>query len=166
MGLKLSAPLEKKFDLVDADKNYHGEGTYVVIRQATVKENRQRAEQNKEIIRETTVEGNERTILNYSYYNTQRMEVYLTLCDCNLIDSDGQNLFKFKDNRIRDWSEFVSAWDKLPTDIAAEIHDKVLAVNIDWSPFPTKSFDEAPLGIEEDESEVSAKSGESPSSKD
>jgi hypothetical protein len=166
MGLKLAAPVEKKFMLEDADKNYGGEGTYVIIRQATVRENRSRAEQNKEIIRETTAEGNERTILNYSYFNVQRLEVFLTLCECNLLDTDGQSLFKFKDNRIRDWSEFIAAWDKLPTDIASEIHDKVLQVNVDWSPFPVRTFDEAPLGVEVEEAEVTAKSGELPSSKD
>jgi hypothetical protein len=165
MGLKLAAPIEKKFMLADADKNYGGEDTYVVIRQATVKEARERANQNKEIIRETTAEGNERTIMTYSYYNIQRMEVYLTLCDCNIMDIDGQKLFKFKDNRAVDWNSFANAWDKLPSDIAAEIHQKVLELNVDWNPYPTRTFDEAPLGLEE-EDEVEAKSGEAPSSKD
>jgi len=125
MPVKLTAPLEKDFPLERTDLAYDNEGepTKVTIRQAT----QARASLNDELqLRQ-----------KWSVEELKRIEVYLTLIGCNLEDEDGKSLFRFKSlNGHSDLdmteNEFKKAWGKLPPDIAQEIHEKVLEVNLSW----------------------------------
>ncbi len=68
----------------------------------------------------------------------RQIEAFLTLVDCNLMNSDNHPLFKFKidaaGDSVLDMSEaeFGSVWATLHPAVASEIHDKILDVNIAW----------------------------------
>lgn len=68
------------------------------------------------------------------YSELRRLEVYLTLADCNLQDETGAQIFRFKDNRLdMTREEFDKTWALLNDPrIAEEIHAFVLDKNVLW----------------------------------
>lgn len=142
MPIKLSAPIEQEFVLEKADETYgnDGEPTRIVVRQATQAQNEKRSRVYSEVNRvlSSSLDDGE-TILRqqWSWEELKRMEVYLSLVDCNIMNEDGNPLFKFRKNgnhQIMDMttSAFEKAWGLLPTDVAMEIHEKVMEVNLSW----------------------------------
>jgi hypothetical protein len=144
MPLKLSLPTEKDFVLERSDLAYgnDGEPTRVSIRQATQSQNEKRSHIYSEV---TNVINRDPEDLipelqlrqHWSLEELKRVEVFLTLTSCNILDPNGSPLFRFKmvnDKSTLDMNnqEFAIAWGKLPGDIALEIHEKVLEVNPLW----------------------------------
>ncbi len=72
---------------------------------------------------------------DWTIADTRRLEVFLTLADCNImIESDdgggADTLFHFKDNRFAgSFEEFGKCWQLLPSTWATRIHDCVLEHN-------------------------------------
>ena len=68
----------------------------------------------------------------------KQLEVWLTLVECNIEGENGKPLFPSKKSKVGDLrlamqkNQFENNWGLLPPDVAAEIHDKVLEVNIQW----------------------------------
>lgn len=143
MPLKLIAPLYKTLTLEKSDERYGNEGdsTIVTIRQASQQEHERRQQQFATLERKySDLSPDEVTVVqNIPMEQLKRLETYLTLCECNIVDEDDKALFpskKDKNGHPRlDMTKqaFETAWGKLPPDIAEEIHDKVLEVNIVWS---------------------------------
>lgn len=143
MPVKLIAPLYKTMTLERTDERYgnDGEPTTVVIRQAAQHEHEQRQQQFSTLKRSyNELAPSEVTVIqDIPMELLKRLEVWLTLCECNLLDENGEDMFpstkgknghpKLKMTR----REFDNAWGKLPPDIAGEIHEKVLEVNFVWS---------------------------------
>lgn len=143
MPLKLAVPVEKTFtlDISDAHFGNDGDPTKVTIRQA-----KQGAIETRSFIySEVTNIINAKVDLSaemqlrqkWSIEELKRMEVFLTLVACDVLDSDGTALFKFRmdgEKQVLDMNErsFKLAWSKLDGIIAAEIHSKVMEVNPDW----------------------------------
>ncbi len=141
MGLRLSPPVEKTFLLEDIDEKYGGDTkTSITIRQASQLQHEKRQDlwatmKSRFLTGEAGMEITQR----FSVPELMRVEVYLTLTDCNIEDEDGKLLFTFKqDNKGRqylamDSARFAEAWGKLPPDVCAAIHERVMEVNPDWS---------------------------------
>ena len=141
MPLKLSAPLYETFRLERSDEKYGdgGEPTTVRIKQAAQHEHEQR-QQLFSILRREYENKNPDTVTLVqvlSLEELKRLEVKLTLVECNIQDENGKELFKFtKSDRPRidmTDTQFANAWGTLPPDVANEIHEKVLEVNVQWS---------------------------------
>lgn len=144
MPLKISLPIEKDFILERSDLAYDndGEPTRVTIRQATQAQNEKRSHIYSEVtnvINRGLEDMNAEVQLrqHWSLEELKRMEVFLTLVDCNILDENGSQLFRFRSDGKRQVlhmtaREFAEAFGKLPQDIALEIHEKVLEVNPSW----------------------------------
>jgi hypothetical protein len=139
MPLKVMSNNKKEFVLKKSDNEFSnkGEPTKVTIRQATQGDFEIRNDLFAEFKREydgTAI----RVIQRISFDDIRRKEVFLTLCECNILDDqDGdepKELFSFKDGRLTNEREFLSAWSKLHPSIANEIHEYVLEQNPLWKP--------------------------------
>jgi hypothetical protein len=136
----MTVPLEKEYHLVKTDKAFdvpEGEPTRVTIQQATQRAHERRAALFAQIIRETTRGDTEdvvRFIQRYSFEELKRIECYLTMVSCNILDVNGNLLFKYNSNGKISEDAFKVAWDTLIPSVAQEIHDCVLDLNIDWRP--------------------------------
>lgn len=144
MPIKLIAPMQKTFILEEADKRYgvEGEPTMVLIKQATQREHELRQEIFATLERRySDLSPDEMTLIQTANLETlKRTEVWLTLCDSNLMNENGDKpLFqsrKSKDGQIvlaMTKAQFEEAWGLLPPDVADEIHQKVLEINKMWS---------------------------------
>jgi len=140
MALKLSSPVIEEFPLVRSESVYgdgSGEPSSVLVRQATQGANERRSRVFAEISRviETQEDFGSTVQLRqrWSMEELKRIEVYLTLAGCNIQDADGTDLFRFRDEKLAmSENDFRVAWAKLPPEVAAEIHEKVLEVNYVW----------------------------------
>jgi len=141
MPVKLIAPLIKTFTLEATDKKYSNDGdpTTVTVRQARKKQDIERQAYFDTMRREWDSAEPDKVALvtNIGLQALMQLEVWLTLCECNLLNVDGSVLFpsKQEDNEpvlAMKRSEFDKAWGALPGDIADEIHAKVLEVNPVW----------------------------------
>lgn len=139
MALRLNPPVEKTFLLEETNKNYESEGTSVTIRQASQGQFEKRQDLFAEMTSKFTNDpGLVEVVQRFSIPELHRIEAYLTLVDCNIEDEDGGLLFRIsKDNKGHSYlnmteKEFERAWAKLPVDVAAEIHEKVLEMNPTW----------------------------------
>lgn len=141
MPLKLAAPLEKIFTLDRTDRIFSndGEPTTVTVRQATQSSNEIRGDVYAKVERSVDDKGEVILASEWSAERLKRTEVYLTMVDCNILDENGDLLFKFKKDgsgrQILDMTteSFRRAWGKLDPIVAAEIHEKVLEVNLSWA---------------------------------
>jgi len=136
MAYRLTAPLEKTFELLQTDPA--GE-TSVTIRQATRAAQDARMDLTAEASRiwNDAEVGRVEVKQRISLADLQRMEVLMTLCACNIEDEDGQPLFKFKRDstgrsHLASEKQFEHAWGSLPDEVAREIHSKVVEVNPQW----------------------------------
>lgn len=141
MALRLSPPIEKTFILENTDKLYGTEGTQITVRQASQGQHERRQDLFAEMTSRIAGEGGQIEIVQrFSLPELHRIEAMLTLTACNIEDEDGKPLFKFRESKngqsylgMTDL-EFREAWNKLPVDVAEEIHSKVTEVNISWGP--------------------------------
>jgi hypothetical protein len=143
MPIRLSAPIEKTFTLAKTDilLNNTGEPTTVTIRQATQRQFERRADAYADLKQRVSTEDPEATeyITRFSQFELMRIEASLTVVGCNILGSDGEPLFKFRQdsqgrNSLMDDAAFTRAWGELPPDVADEIWEKVREVNIRWKP--------------------------------
>jgi hypothetical protein len=141
MPLQLQIKLEKIFELKRSDEKYGGEGTTVTIRQASQYQHEKRQEIFSNMRSKYSTSGDDVEIFQrFNALELHRLDVRLTMADCNIIDEEGKPLFKFaKDNKGRSYlsmtdPEFDKAWGLLPIDVADEIYEKVIEVNPSWSP--------------------------------
>jgi hypothetical protein len=142
MPARLITPLLKEFILEKTDilLNNEGEPTKVTIRQATQAQHTLRADKYANLVQEINKGEPDvnRYITRFSQFELMRTETYLTMVGCNLLDPDGDPVFKFKQNKngqmilAMNESEFNDAWGMLPEDVAEEIWEKVREVNIRW----------------------------------
>lgn len=142
MPLQLTAPIIKIFTLDASDKKYGNEGepTTVTIRQATQGQHAERQSLFSTLERKWSELDPDQVSLvtQLSSAELMRMEVWLTLTECNLLDEEGDLLFPSKKNGKGDSvismtrKQFNDAWAKLFPDVALEIHSKVLEVNPLW----------------------------------
>lgn len=135
MPYKLIARAEQTFRLERTDAKFENEGdpTTVTIRQASMHDVEERGEVNNELIQEMRPDESNRLIFKYSFWRLHRVEVFLTLKACNILDLEGKPLFRFKDGRLNmTLNEFTRVWGSLDPTICDEIHEKVLILNPDW----------------------------------
>jgi len=143
MPLKLVAPIEETFVLEKSDAKFgnDGEPTRVTIRQATQSHNEKRSAIFSEVTRVMDQDVNNEEIQlrqRWSLEELKRIEIFLTMIDCNILNEAGKPLFNFRSTKTSqelDMSlqEFSAAFGKLPPEVAQEIHDKVLKVNLTWA---------------------------------
>lgn len=141
MPVKLVAPIEQTFTLDKTDAKYGTDGspTTVTIRQATQDQNEKRSLIYSKIIQKYN--ATERSMEQeqiFSIEQLKRIEVYLTLVGCNILSEKNEPLFRFRNKNNMQYIdmtdfEFALAWGVLPPDIAAEIHGKVMEVNLTWA---------------------------------
>jgi len=133
MPLQLIAPIEKDFILEKTDTEFktEGEPTKILVRQATQGQHERR----NVLINTFNRQYDGVSVVvsqNFSPEDLYRLEVELTLADCNIVGEDEQPLFVFK-NKVVNSSSFMRGWAKLPPTVAREIHDKVIEVNPLWN---------------------------------
>jgi len=142
MALQLKTKIEQTFSLDRSDKMYDGEGTTVTIRQASQYQHEKRQEIFSNMRSRYSADGQD-VLEIYQRFNAlelHRLDAKLTIVDCNILDEEGESLFKFKkDKSGRSYlsmtdAEFDRAWGLLPIDVADEIYEKVLIVNPTWGP--------------------------------
>lgn len=120
---------------------------YVEIRPATQRDHEKRASLNSDFRQSQDEDG--QIVMEYriEYEKQRRIEVYLTLADCNIevpdpFDETGEKfvpLFRFRKEQGRmvlamTEAEFNTAWGNLPQEVARSIHAAVLKVNPEWEP--------------------------------
>lgn len=143
MPIQVSAPVIKTFVLEKADKKYGSEGdpTTVTIKQATQGQHEHRQQIFATLERRYSNVRPELTTLvqTANMEELKRLETYLTLVDCNMTADNGKKaMFPSRKGRdglpelAMDKAQFDEAWGKLPTDIASEIHEKVIELNVQW----------------------------------
>lgn len=142
MPIKLSAPIFKTFELTDMDKKYgsDGEPTRVIIKQATQAQHEQRQQVFATLERRyNDLSPDETTLVQTANIEElKRLESYLTICECNMLNAEGEAVFPSKKDKegipylAMNRLQFDKAWGLLPPDIANELHDKVLELNIMW----------------------------------
>lgn len=141
MAIQVKTPLIETHILEKCDKLYGNTGspTKIQIRQAS---------QGEEELRSSLLALTDRRMDNegvlfrtkVSLDDLHREEVFLTLADCDILDSalddDGQpkRLFTFEKNRISNKAEFLKAWARLDPPMADEIIEKVHETNKHWGP--------------------------------
>jgi hypothetical protein len=137
MALQLTAPIKKEFHLEETDKLFENDGdpTRVIVRQATQSHHERRSDLWAELKQRVMDDDSVIMIQHLSIPELHRIEVFCTFSACNIAAEDGEALFKFKNGEL-DMTEaqFTKAWGKLPPQVAAEIHLKVLEVNPTWKP--------------------------------
>ena len=142
MPLKLTAPVFKVFtlDKSDARHNNEGEASMVLIRQAAQHEHEVRQQVFATLERRfNDLAPDEMTLVQTANMEElKRLETWLTLCESNIMDEHGKPLFpsrktdKDHPRLAMSKQQFEESWGLLPPDVAEEIHDKVLEVNIMW----------------------------------
>lgn len=138
MPIQLKPRIEQTFNLEDTDEKYESEGTYVTIKQATQGEHEKRQDLYatlRSIYGGDT--GSFEMVQRWNMSELHRHETRLVMTDCNILDEDGNQLFRVKQSKAGKYidmtdTEFNAAWSKLPVDIAEEIHSKVLELNPLW----------------------------------
>lgn len=142
MPLQLAAPVYKTFELEETDKTYEvDEATTVTIKQAAQYEHERRQQLFSTLERKFKELEPDEIILvqTLSTEELKRLEVWLTLVECNILDAEGELLFPSKENKdghprlAMNNAAFVRAWGMLQPDVADEVHDKVLEVNLLWA---------------------------------
>ncbi len=151
MPYQFKIPTIAEFHLEDTDERLgikdKKEFTKIWVRECTQGDNEQRnalfAEFRREFETRTDPISNEKVetnaiVQNISMDDINKLEVYLTLTDANLLDEtpEGEEpkpFFKFKNGRLTSRKDFDVSWAKLPPFIANEIHQKVLEKNPVWS---------------------------------
>jgi hypothetical protein len=144
MPLKMLAPIEKEFDLIKTDAyfNVKDGSTKVLIRQATQSGKERREGLWANVIRELNRDPDEdlvRLIQRFSLEELKRIETFLTLRACNILDENGKMLFNFDSHGNIKEQDFNDAWGSLDPMVAQDIYDCVLEVNIDWRPVPLET---------------------------
>jgi hypothetical protein len=136
MPKPINAPLEKVFPLKKWDES--GETT------VTVRACRQREQEaHDNLFAETTRiwdTGSETVQIKQKISTGEvvRTEVFLTIVDSNIIDESGTPVFRFSTDSLgrsklaMTAGEFETAWGRLPTELADEIHEKVREMNAQW----------------------------------
>jgi hypothetical protein len=142
MPLKLTAPIYKIFTLDDADEKYGNmeDPTTVTVKQASQGEHEQRQSLFATLEqRWNQLEPDEVSLVQkISMEEVKKLEVFLSLCESNFENEDGEPLFPSKNDKFgnpvlaMNKQQFIKAWDKLLPDVAREIHQKVLEVNPIW----------------------------------
>lgn len=143
MPIKLIAPLEKTFTLDRSDELLGNDGTptTVTIRQARQAQHEVRSAVYSEVTRvlaRTEDDGKMMLRQSWTMEELARTEVYLSMVDCNILGEDGKPLFNFSkkgDHQYLDMTThaFREAWGQLQPQVAAEIHEKVMEVNLTWA---------------------------------
>lgn len=138
MSKKIPRPIEQEFPLDRWDPD-----DKVVIRQATQAAHERRSMLFAEVTRvyrDAAAAGVQEIKQSISPQEVRRIEVQLTLQACTLRDEDDKSLFRFRTTetgrQVLDMTEaeFAEAWGRLPPEVAAEIHEKVIAINPMWGP--------------------------------
>jgi hypothetical protein len=142
MPLKLTAPIYENYYLERSDELYKNEDepTTVTIKQAAQGEHEQRQSLFSRLEQKWNQLSPEEVSLvqTISMEEVKKLEVYLTLVDCNILDYDDNPLFPSKKDKEGNLSlsmskaKFASAWAKLLPETAKEIHEKVLELNPLW----------------------------------
>jgi hypothetical protein len=90
----------------------------------------------KELLQSDTWQEGEDNLRKSSTLTIEQIhlkEIYLSLADCNLCETDGSFLFQFKDNSLdMTEDEFQLAWGRLPVFYRTQITDLVHQVNPEW----------------------------------
>lgn len=137
MPLKLSPAIVETFPLTEVDEKFETEGTTVTIKQAAMWEHERRSGLYAEMVSRVAQDGTTMEVVSrFSQPELHRIETMLTMIDCNIVDEDGEPLFKFvgkgSDRHVEDEKAFFKAWGKLPTFVADQIHERVLKINVGW----------------------------------
>ena len=148
LPFKLAAlvEVEEEFVLEKTDKFFgldpSEEPTRITVRHATRQANEYR-ERSRERIFNTIYWRDKWDNISFSHEWTmkelRKVEAFLTLVSCNILDEYGKPLFRFKkhgNSHMLDMSEgeFIVAWGKLPPIVAHEISEYVRKVNRAWAP--------------------------------
>src|SRR3972149_4183320 len=144
MPIQLAAPVMKDFTLDRSDLAYgnEGEATKVTVFQATQAENERRALVHSEVTQiinaQSSMDAELRLYQKWSMEELKRIEVYLTMVGCNILDRNGNDLFRFKngdDHAHLDMTEaeFRKLRKIIPLDIASALLDMLLEVTIPWA---------------------------------
>ncbi|MAT45430.1 MAG: hypothetical protein CL609_24140 [Anaerolineaceae bacterium] len=152
---------EKRFGLPESDQRYGTDGTPSIVsfRTATEKQIFHR-ENYKEIL----ANNKDENFFNQNFLNSlkeqfevgpklmgdmanfqrlihlKKMEIYLTITECNLEDRLGRRLFKFKNyeyHQVLDMTEyeFEEKFHEIQTDVIEEMHKNMLTMNNQWRNF-------------------------------
>jgi len=142
MPLKLIAPLYETYTLDRSDALYDNKDdpTTVTIKQAAQGEHEQRQSLFSRLEQKWNQLSPDEVSLvqTISMEEVKKLEVYLTLCDCNIVGFDDKPLFPSKSDKdgnptlAMSKSQFATAWAKLLPETAREIHEKVLLLNPLW----------------------------------
>lgn len=133
MPAKIKPSIQQTFRLpkTDALLGCEGEASFVEIRQANalVNERRENLYGASTIVTRMGDNGKPEVYQNISYSEQMRVECELTIVSSNLLDENGERLFRVGEPGF----DFGKAWGRLDPITALEIHDKVLEVNVNWA---------------------------------
>lgn len=148
MPIKLAAPLYETYTLDESDKRYGDpeDPTTITVKQASQGDHELRQSMFSTLEQKwKQLEPDEVTLVQrISMEELKKLEVYLTLCDSNMEDGDGNPLFPSKNDKdgnprlAMSKSKFMETWSLLNPFVANEIHKKVLKLNPLWTGQPAE----------------------------
>lgn len=135
-ALRLTTPIEKEYRLDKTDELYGQGETHTVV---TIRQARRQATERREALFDQVKRsyndahpGEVTVTQDFSFTEMHRVEAFLTLVSSNLEAPDGSLLFA--PEVLADEAKFRAAWGSLPDEIADEIHDKIIDLNLSWRP--------------------------------
>ncbi len=135
MPAKLALPTVQIFPLRKTDEalGCTGEPTTVTFVQASQGAVRERNQFFAEFTQKVGKDGAVETKQRIAPDEVHRKEVFLTMKDCNFQNELGQPYFRFLNGKLASEKEFNDAWDNLLPEVAEEISECCLKVNIQWT---------------------------------
>ena len=131
MPLQLDIPLEKEYQLEETDNRFgiKDGATTVIIRQATQSAHERRANLFSNIVRELSSSDEDadivRLIQRFSFEELKRIEVFLTLKGCNILNDKGKPLFRFNARGLISERDFNEPEFKCPRGAGHDLHVQV-----------------------------------------
>jgi hypothetical protein len=139
MAFKLKPPVEETYPLKRTDKAFGTTGTTITVKQASAYQHEKRQSQFADMKSRFTDDGSVYELVQtLNTPELHRIEAFLTLTDCNILDEDDTPLFTFSQNEkghsYLDMTnaDFEAAWGLLPMDVTEEISEKVRTMNPKW----------------------------------
>lgn len=142
MPLKITPPIQSSHILAKTDAHFgstKGGSTSIMVRQASTGDVERRDDLFAEFKKTLGKNGDLTLVQRLSWNEIRRVQVFLTLAACNIIDETGEPLFVFDNNRLPNEVIFNRQWSKLDPIVSAEIAELVVKTNPMW----TNTFEES-----------------------
>ena len=134
MAIRIVPPKIERIPLIESDKRYGAEGTYVDVRRASVEDHERRSAFFRNYTERVTPEGALEVDYSLPIYEMMWLELEMCLAGCNIEDENGNSLIVFENGKVKDSNQMRRALRGLQDpELLTEMHEAVLSVNSMWA---------------------------------